>query len=111
VLVLQARADDAPTRKRLAAIGDESTFACLLAERALARALEATCDTALGAYATLESSGSMRLRAWVGAADGSEWIYDALDGRGEDPEGLASALAARLRAVGAEAILRGGAGE
>ena len=51
-LALEAREDDAAARAQsLSAIGDVDALICLLAERALARALGASCDTPLGAHA------------------------------------------------------------
>jgi hydroxymethylbilane synthase len=104
-LALQARSNDAPTREALAAIGCAKTLSCLLAERALARALEASCDTPLGAHAVMRDGSSMRLRAWVGLPDGSAWIADELDGVVAEPEALGRELAARLRTVGARSML------
>jgi hydroxymethylbilane synthase len=103
-LALQARGDDATAREALAAIGCADTFSCLLAERALARALEASCDTPLGAHAVV-SDEVMRLRAWVGLPDGSTWISDELDGAVAEPDALGRALAKRLSMVGAAEML------
>ena len=57
-LVLEARADDAATRAALSAIDDPHVAACLAAERALARALGASCNTPLGAHAVLADDGA-----------------------------------------------------
>jgi hydroxymethylbilane synthase len=104
-LALEARADDETTRAALAEIGDAGALACLLAERALARALDAGCDTPLGAYATIEDD-EMRLRAWVGLPDGSVWAGDELAGAAGVPERLGREVAARLKAAGADEILQ-----
>jgi hydroxymethylbilane synthase len=111
MLALQARTDDASARAALAAISDGDALACLFAERALARALDASCNTPLGAWATVEGdnderNGTLRLRAWIGLPDGSAWIEDESSGSAEDPEALAGALAERLRMVGAGELLR-----
>jgi hydroxymethylbilane synthase len=105
-LALQAREDDARTRDALAAIGCADTLACLTAERALARALDASCDTPLGAHAMRESDGALRLRAWVGLPDGSAWIGDELTGDAEQPQRLGVDVAKRLALAGATEILR-----
>ena len=55
------------------AITDADAFACLLAERALARELDASCHTPLGAHAVPAGCGCLPLRAWVGLPDGSAW--------------------------------------
>jgi hydroxymethylbilane synthase len=104
-LALEARAGDAPVLEALGAITDTDASACLLAERALAGALEASCHTPLGAHAVI-TDGGMRLRAWVGLPDGSEWIGDELIGGASRPEALGSAVAERLELVGAGKILR-----
>jgi hydroxymethylbilane synthase len=113
-LVLQARAQDERVREQIAALHDADTVACLLAERALARALGASCESALGAHAMRDDAGRLRLRAWAGASDGSEWVRDELTADGADAESLARELAARLELVGARELLaasaaRGGA--
>jgi hydroxymethylbilane synthase len=104
-LALQAREGDEPTREALGAIGDETALACLLAERALARALEASCDTPLGAWASAEDD-QMLLRSWVGLPNGSEWIADELGGDPREPEALGRAVAERMRFAGASELLR-----
>jgi hydroxymethylbilane synthase len=104
-LALQARSDDASVREALAAIGCADSLACLLAERALARALDASCDTPLGAHAAV-SNGSLRMRAWVGLPDGSTWASDELDGDIADAPALGQEIAARLGHAGAGEILR-----
>jgi hydroxymethylbilane synthase len=105
ILGLQARADDARTRSALAAISDADAFACLCAERTLARALDASCHTPLGAHACA-ARGGMRLRAWVGLPDGSAWTSDELIGDYSQPEALGREVAKRLVLAGAGEILR-----
>ncbi|HEX4563518.1 MAG TPA: hydroxymethylbilane synthase [Solirubrobacteraceae bacterium] len=105
-LVLEARAGDTRAREALAPLGDADTFACLLVERALAAALDASCELPLGALATV-AAGGLRLRAWVGAADGSAWIRDELLGERAEPEALGQELARRMRLVGADEVLYG----
>jgi hydroxymethylbilane synthase len=105
-LALQARAGDAAVRAAVESILDERAFACLRAERALASALSASCDTPLGAHATPEGCGCLYLRAWIGLPDGGEWIADELMGGFYDPEELGRRLAERMRAVGAEGLLQ-----
>ncbi|HTZ87356.1 MAG TPA: hydroxymethylbilane synthase [Solirubrobacteraceae bacterium] len=104
-LALQAREEDTEAQAALSAIGDEHALACLLAERALARALSASCDTPLGAHASIDGE-MMVLRAWVGLPDGTEWIADELSGNGSDPEALGRAVAQRMQTAGAAELLR-----
>ncbi|HEX5225563.1 MAG TPA: hypothetical protein VFW29_10595, partial [Solirubrobacteraceae bacterium] len=103
-LALQGRAEDADARRAAAAIGEEQTLTCLLAERALARALGASCHTPLGAHARASGDG-LRLRAWVGLPDGSEWIADEVRGAATEPDALGALGAERLAAVGARELL------
>jgi len=106
-LVLQARAEDDAARERVAVIAHPGTERCLRAERSLVRALEADCHTPLGAHATEEAGEAgdvrLRLRAFVGRADGSAWLRDELVG--DDPRALGEAVAVRLRAAGADDVL------
>jgi hydroxymethylbilane synthase len=86
-------------------ITDRGALGTLAAERALVAALDASCNTPLGAVATLESGGMMRLRAFCGLPDGSEWIRDDLEMDASEPETLGRALAKRLESAGATDIL------
>jgi hydroxymethylbilane synthase len=98
-LAIQARAgaEDLP-------IADADATACLTAERAVVRILGADCHSAVGAHARTEGTDStVRLVAWVGAADGSAWVRDELEGG--DPEALGVAVAERLLAAGARELL------
>ena len=87
----------------VAEIDDPTAARALAAERALVRALEADCHTPVGAHAQVLGSDALRLRAFVGAADGSTWIRDELDG--SEPERLGAAVAQRLLSAGAREVL------
>jgi len=87
----------------VAAIGDAAAARALAAERALVRALEADCHTPVGAHAQVLASDALRLRAFVGAADGTAWVRDELDD--SDPERLGAAVAQRLLSAGAREVL------
>jgi hydroxymethylbilane synthase len=80
---------------------DSTAFACVAAERELTRALEASCNTPVGALAVAVGD-ELELRAWVGAPDGTAWVSDRVLG---DQAGLGSRVAERLRAVGAQELL------
>jgi hydroxymethylbilane synthase len=105
VIALEGRVDDGRSQQAAAGISDRQTFACLLAERMLARGLGASCHTPLGAHAVLGDGGHMSLRAWVGLPDGSAWAGDELRGAPEQPEALGREVAARLRLAGAAELL------
>lgn len=105
-LAMQGRADDPAARAAVAAIADAPTFACLLAERALAAALDASCETPLGAWARGDDAGGLRLSAWLGLPDGSAWVADELIGARDDPESLGRDVAERMLSAGAGELLR-----
>ncbi len=86
-------------------ITDRGALATLSAERALVAALDASCNTPLGASATLEDGGRMRLQAFCGLPDGSEWLRDELGDDASEPEALGRALAERMKSAGAAEIL------
>ncbi|MGO9489480.1 MAG: hydroxymethylbilane synthase [Solirubrobacteraceae bacterium] len=105
VLALEGRAGEDAARAAVERITDGLALAALLAERAVARELEADCRTPLGAHAEPEEGGRLRLRAWVGLPDGSAYTADELCGELGDPEGLGAAVAGRLRLAGAAELL------
>jgi hydroxymethylbilane synthase len=104
-IVLEALHSDDRAVTAAESITDRGALGRLSAERSLVAALDASCNTPLGAIATIESAGRMRVRAFCGLPDGSEWLRDQLDEDASDPEGLGVALADRLKATGAEDIL------
>jgi hydroxymethylbilane synthase len=101
-LILQTRADDAATLAQVQPLSDHMAQACVLAERAFASALNASCNTPLGASAMPDGEHT-RLRAWIGLPDGSHWIADELIG---DPQHLGIELAERMISVGARELLQ-----
>ena len=105
-LALEARAGDARVVEAVKSILDADATACLRAERALARALDASCHTPLGAYASPAGCGCLQMRAWVGLPDGSAWVSDELLGGFYDPDALGERVAERMLAAGAGELLR-----
>jgi hydroxymethylbilane synthase len=103
-LALEARAGDDEMAAAAAAITDGEALAALTAERALVTALEATCNTPIGALAERDAT-TLRLTAFVGLPDGSHWIRDSVDGDPADPAALGLAVADRLQAAGARELL------
>jgi hydroxymethylbilane synthase len=85
-------------------LADGETMACLTAERALVRTLEADCHTPVGAHARRGSGGRLTLEGWVGKVDGSAWVHDVRDG--DDPEALGVEVGERLLSAGAGELLR-----
>jgi hydroxymethylbilane synthase len=103
-LVIECREERGELRERLAPLADAATSACVLAERALSRALSGDCQLPLAAYA-VASGAQIRLRGLVALPDGSKVVRAELIGPIAEPERLGEALAANLRSLGADAIL------
>jgi hydroxymethylbilane synthase len=87
----------------LALVSDPEATACVIAERELVAALDASCNTPVGAHARLLDDGELELVAWVGLPDGSVWIGDRQTG---EAGGLGQAVAQRLLSAGAGELLR-----
>jgi len=100
-LALQIRSDDRTTRQRVEDVSDPVSFACLAAERECVVALDATCDTPVGVLAECADPRRIRIRAYAGAADGSVWIRDELEGG----PGVGRHLAERMLSAGAAEVL------
>jgi hydroxymethylbilane synthase len=103
-LVLEARAGDERARAAVHAITDAASWDALSAERTLVARLDATCNTPLGAHATVESSGIV-LRTFVGLPDGSAWLRDETP-PASAPDEAGELAAERLLAAGAADLLR-----
>jgi hydroxymethylbilane synthase len=98
---LESRADLAGL---LAPLNHADTARCVAAERGFSLALSGNCNLPLGAYAEMNGA-HLRLRGFVGTADGSRIVSGEMEGSGADPESLGSALAQQLKAQGAADIL------
>jgi len=106
-LAIEARADDAATRARLAPMAHRPTERATAAERAFLARLDGSCRTPMAAHGTFLDGGErLRVEGLVGRDDGTGILRDAIDGSPQEAEGLGTALAERLIARGADAILR-----
>jgi len=103
-LALEGRSDDGDAAEAAASITEPDALVCLTAERALVTALEATCDTRVGALAALDGQ-TLRLTAFAGLPDGSAWVRDASEGPAAEPSALGGEVAERMVAAGAGEIL------
>ena len=101
---VECRADRADVRALLAPLEDAASAVCVRAERAVNRALGGNCAIPLGAYAELAGK-RLRLRAIVGAPDGSRIARADCEGAAGDPEALGERAADELRRCGAAEIL------
>ncbi len=103
-LAIECREDDDVSRRHVAPLDDLATSACVLAERAVSRALSGDCRLPLAAYA-LADGAQIYLRGLVALPDGSKVVRAELKGPISAPEQLGEALAGNLRRLGADAIL------
>lgn len=88
----------------LAPLNHAETAACVLAERAMSRALAGSCTVPLGAHAVVQDH-QLHITGFVATVDGQQMLVEALQGEITTAENLGIALAQRLRAQGADHIL------
>jgi hydroxymethylbilane synthase len=96
--------DDEEAAALLLPLDDAPTRAVVDAERALLQALGGGCHLPVGALGILDGEW-LTLRALVAAPDGSQVLRDAVTMAHSRPAAAGRALAARLRAQGAERVL------
>jgi hydroxymethylbilane synthase len=101
-LALEACAGEIPA-SALGSLRHVETTLAVSAERDLVRALDASCNTPVGALGRALGDGTVDLSAWVGLPDGSAWISDRLVAPAET---AGAAVAERLLAAGARELLR-----
>lgn len=104
-LALEARASDAATLRRLAALEDPDTRVRTEAERGFLARIEGGCQVPIAGHATV-AGGTVTLRALVAALDGKTVIRGERSGPREGARSMGEALAEELLAKGAAAILR-----
>jgi len=102
-LAVQVNADRGDVLDLLRPLHDAATDECVQAERALLAALEGGCSVPLGALAVAHG-GRIQLDACVAAIDGSRVLRASASG--DDPHDVAWDVAHRLRAQGAQELLR-----
>jgi len=105
-LVLQVREGDGDALGAVESVVDPPTLRELTAERTVITLLEATCNSPLGVRSSVDlDAGTMRIEAFVGLPDGSEWLRDVLEGDHAEPALLGAELAKRLIDTGARDLL------
>lgn len=102
-LAIETRAGDTRVIELLAALHHADTATCVTAERAFLRGVEGDCRVPVGAHATVDQ-GTMRIRGFIGAPDGSAMVSDTV--LGEPGAALGELLAQRLLDAGGREILR-----
>jgi hydroxymethylbilane synthase len=103
-LGIECRADRADVIALLQPLHHPDTAACVMAERALSRALAGSCQVPLGGFAEVRG-GKLRLRGFVASPDGKRMTNSELIGDIANPEALGNKVADALRAQGADEIL------
>jgi hydroxymethylbilane synthase len=103
-LALQVRAGDEGSVAAVAGAGDDDALRELTAERAAVGLLDASCATPIGVHARVERD-DLRIEAFVGLPDGTEWLRDRVTGSATDPAAAGVALAERLLSAGARDLL------
>jgi hydroxymethylbilane synthase len=101
---IECRRDDVETHARLAPLHHPDTATRVEAERALNRRLHGGCQVPIAGHATLHN-GYLTLRGLVGEPDGTRLLRDEVRGAMAGASALGEALAGRLLARGADAIL------
>ncbi len=104
VMGIEIRAGDTAAAEAVAALNDVDTHVRVTAERAVNARLAGSCHLPIAAFAEL-NAGQLRLRACVGAPDGSQLVADETTGPADEAASLGTALAQRLLAAGADRIL------
>ncbi|MGO8703854.1 MAG: hydroxymethylbilane synthase [Candidatus Brocadiia bacterium] len=109
-LAVEVRADDSRVAELCGALDDRATRLATTAERAFLAALGGGCLAPIGAYGrSPNGEEKLVLTGMVARLDGSRLIQQTVAGAAREPDGavaLGERLAERLRAEGAEEILR-----
>ena len=107
VIGIECRADRDDLRGLLARLEHAPTQQTTAAERAVARRLEASCQSPVASYATIDDRGRLELRSLVARPDGSAVLRDTVSGDPREADSLGLALAERLLDLGAADLLAG----
>jgi len=104
VVGIECLEDAKELRAVLARLNHDTSVQTTLAERAIARVLEASCQSPVATYAVVDGD-DISVTALVAMPDGSESIRDSVSGNAADAEVLGEQLAARLLDSGAAELL------
>ena len=110
-LALQVRDIDLTTTGIVGPLSHTPSQRALIAERAAASGLIATCNTPIGIHgkvlpgAAEEGRDKLVVRGWLGLPDGTEYVEDEVSGLASEAHLLGHLLAQRLRAAGGDEIL------
>jgi len=104
VIGIECLADNAELIDVLASLNHPATVQTTTAERELARTLDASCQSPVATYATLDGS-TLTVTGLVALPDGSESLRDTSSGSADDARAIGDALARRLLERGAGDML------
>ena len=104
VVGIECLSDRTELRTTLSRLNHPTTVQTTLAERAIAKTLQANCQSPVATYAVVDG-GQMNVTALVALPDGSQSIRDTVTGSPEHAEKLGVKLASRLLDNGARALL------
>ena len=104
VVGIECLSDQAELRGVLTQLDHATTVQTTLAERAIARSLQASCQSPVATYAVVDGD-KLTVTALVALPDGSESIRDTVSGGAAQAEQLGEALAERLLESGARELL------
>ena len=104
VVGIECLSDNEPLRASLEKLNHELTVQTTLAERAIAKVLQASCQSPVASYAVVKDD-ELQITALVALPDGSESIRDSINGLPQNAEQLGEDLAARLLQQGARELL------
>lgn len=104
VIGIECRADNASLREVLLQLEDPNTRETTTAERAVARRLEADCQSPIASFATTDGP-TLTLSSLVASADGRRILRESTKATAADAEQLGLDLAERLLSQGAADLL------
>ena len=102
---VQIRSDDLSVGRLVAALNDQATYQCVMAERTVLRELDTGCQFPMGAYGKI-TDGQMHLTAFVGSVDGKQIIRATEVGQPTRFKELGHRLAQKLLQAGAASLLK-----
>lgn len=88
----------------LAPLNHPETAACVIAERAMSRALAGSCQVPLGGFAEMRD-GRLYMRGFVASVDGARMVRAEADDTPDNAEALGQRIAQQLIGLGADKIL------
>jgi hydroxymethylbilane synthase len=104
VLGIECLEANTEVRAIVGKLNDPVTVQTTTAERAIARVLQASCQSPVAAFATIDKA-TLTVTALVAHPDGSKSIKESISGDATDAQQLGETLAARLLENGARELL------